>query len=257
MAYDGRGTPPPRGQSPFSDRNPRRQFSMDESYVDPQRKRPRETSGIRGDGRLPDTARHIPPKLPMNEAASTAYDKADAANMVPPDLIAQITQNVIQQLKSSGIADGQSFTPPPLPPPVQQPVPLSPSTHSGSSPTMPTRNVYTPPSPDKHPDYASYGLPQPQPIVPPTNSQPTRDREPSVTRSNEYRAHSPMSQSSEASSAYVRPKGPPRLSTAKEETTLEKIWGQLFDEEGHPTVRLGTFLRGIATHIVCLLVHTR
>lgn len=256
MAYDGRATPPPRGQSPFSDhRNPRRQFSMDESHVDPQRTRPRDLSSLRGDGRLPDTTRFVIPKLPMNEAVSTAFDKAETANMVPPELIAQITQNVIQQLKVSGIADGQSFPPPP-PPPVQQPVPQSPSTHSGSSPTMPTRNVYTPPSPDKHPDYGSYGSPHAQPIIPPAASQSTRDRDPSVTRSNEYRAPSPMSQSSDAGSAYARPKGPVRLSTAKEETTLEKIWGQLFDEQGHPTVRLGTFLRGIATHIVCRSIYT-
>ena len=43
-----------------------------------------------------------------------------------------------------------------------------------------------------------------------------------------------------------------RLSTGKEETTLERIWGQLFDEDSHPTVRLGQFLRGLAVHIVRL-----
>lgn len=51
-------------------------------------------------------------------------------------------------------------------------------------------------------------------------------------------------------SAYPRPKGPIRLSTGKEETTLEKIWGPLFDEECNPTLRLGQLLRGLAVHIV-------
>ena len=35
-----------------------------------------------------------------------------------------------------------------------------------------------------------------------------------------------------------------------EETTLEKVWGQLFDEVGNPTLRLGQLLRGLAVHIV-------
>lgn len=58
----------------------------------------------------------------------------------------------------------------------------------------------------------------------------------------------PLSEHSD--SPYARPKGPRRLSTGKEETTLEKIWGQLFDEECNPTLRLGQLLRGLAVHIV-------
>lgn len=34
-----------------------------------------------------------------------------------------------------------------------------------------------------------------------------------------------------------------------EMTTLEKIWGKLF-EDGKPTKRLGQFLRGVALHLV-------
>jgi hypothetical protein len=45
---------------------------------------------------------------------------------------------------------------------------------------------------------------------------------------------------------------PPRLSTGNEETTLEKIWGPLFDRDGRPTRRLSQFLRGIAVHLVSL-----
>ncbi|KAL9115118.1 MAG: hypothetical protein Q9227_000912 [Pyrenula ochraceoflavens] len=47
-----------------------------------------------------------------------------------------------------------------------------------------------------------------------------------------------------------RPRGPTRLGTGDGETTVEKIWGQLFDENGNPTMRLGSFLRGIAVHII-------
>lgn len=37
-----------------------------------------------------------------------------------------------------------------------------------------------------------------------------------------------------------------------EMTTLERIWGKLFDD-GKATKRLGQFLRGIAVHMVGLL----
>lgn len=40
-----------------------------------------------------------------------------------------------------------------------------------------------------------------------------------------------------------------RAHTEEELTTLEKIWGKLFDD-GKPTPRLGQFLRGIAVHLV-------
>jgi hypothetical protein len=48
-----------------------------------------------------------------------------------------------------------------------------------------------------------------------------------------------------------RPKPPSRDATVVEMTTLEKIWGKLF-EDGKPTKRLGQFLRGIAMHLVRL-----
>lgn len=49
----------------------------------------------------------------------------------------------------------------------------------------------------------------------------------------------------------TRPKMVDRDATVMEMTTLEKIWGKLF-EDGKPTKRLGQFLRGIAMHLVCL-----
>lgn len=49
----------------------------------------------------------------------------------------------------------------------------------------------------------------------------------------------------------ARPKPPSRETTVTEMTTLEKIWGKLF-EEGRPTKRLGQLLRGIAFHLVSM-----
>jgi predicted phosphohydrolase len=49
----------------------------------------------------------------------------------------------------------------------------------------------------------------------------------------------------------ARPKPPSRETTLTEMTTLEKIWGKLF-EEGRPTKRLGQLLRGIAVHLVSM-----
>ncbi|KZF20034.1 hypothetical protein L228DRAFT_34106 [Xylona heveae TC161] len=52
-------------------------------------------------------------------------------------------------------------------------------------------------------------------------------------------------------SGYTRPSKPASAPVpVGEETTLEKIWGRLFDEAGHPTARLGEFLRGLAVHLI-------
>lgn len=222
------------------------------SHSEPRNSRPRESSTGRADGYPADYGRFVQPhQPPISEAVSSALHKADSTNnYVAPELIAQITEHVIKQLKTSGLDSGtpalqnQKPNPHPLPPPLHQPIPLSPSTASATSPLMHTRNVYTPPSPHRHSDYPIHGspetLPQPVPISP---------RESPKAMYKDRRHSSPLSQSSD--SGYTRPKGPARLSTGRDETTLEKIWGQLFDEESNPTVRLGQFLRGLAVHIVC------
>jgi len=200
--------------------------------------RPRAGSNVRSDGAMPDNTRPLRPR----EAVTSALNRVDT-NSVPPELIAQITENVIKQLKTSGTPVPQSQYPPP---PFQQPVPLSPSTMSGSSPPTHHRGLYTPPSPQKHQDYHSQGSPQSHSAPFPTAPQsPIRDTPAAAFHA---RRTSSLSQSSDEGRA--RPKGPERLSTGLEETTLEKIWGQLFDEDGHSTDRLGQFLRGLAVHIV-------
>ncbi|KAL8969638.1 MAG: hypothetical protein Q9183_001905 [Haloplaca sp. 2 TL-2023] len=228
------------------------------SQLDSQFARPREHSTARSDASMADRTRVQP--QPINEAVGSAFQSD-----VPPELIAQITENVLKQLKTSGIDSSATPVPPPsqpqYPPPLpsQNPAPQSPSTLSGSSPPIPTR-VFTPPSPHKHSDYIDYASPQSQSqsaVFPGTAHSPQEPRSPVKDAPNSTffgrRTSSPLSQASD--SGHTRPKGPERLSTSKEETTLEKIWGQLFDEEGHPTPRLGQFLRGLAVHIVCAAVY--
>ncbi len=237
--------------------DPRTQ-AADNNHFEPPGHRNREASTARRASMMPEQNRYAPPQKPIDEAVTNAFDRAgvETSNYVPPELIAQITQNVIKQLQTGGGLDGSTPVPPqhpfsPPPPSLHQPVPLSPSTASGTSQTMPNR-VYTPPSPSKHSEYPSRTSPQSQSAYPPDDlPSPRHEKAPHL---NPRESSSPHSQTSESSDKpYVRPKGPARLSTSKEETTLEKIWGQLFDEDGHSTKRLGQFLRGLAVHIVRLI----
>ncbi|KAL8988140.1 MAG: hypothetical protein Q9177_002739 [Variospora cf. flavescens] len=218
------------------------------SHLDPYSTPSREDSTAPSS--MPERTRILP--QPITQAVGSAFQ-----GDVPPELIAQITENVLKQLKTSGIDSSATpipppqaaYPPPPPPPPVQQPRPQSPSTVFGSSPSMPTR-VFTPPSPH------SYASSQSQSGVfpgvahsPQEPRSPVRETQPS--NFHDRRTSSPRSQTSD--SGQTRPKGPARLSSAVQQTTLERIWGQLFDEEGHPTPRLSQFLRGLAVHIVSLM----
>ena len=234
---------------------------------EPHRPRSRQSSRDRGNGLASRDARYSQPQQPIKEAVSSAlHDKGDMSNSLPPEVIAQITESVIKQLQSTNLNGGismpqQPYYPPPpaqhqvplhqpVPTTAQQPIPISPST-AHSSPPNPTRNVYTPPSPHKHPDYVIVGhhnsspesTPYAQPPSPPRQTFAQPDEQRSASRTSVSSHHS-------ESTNHVRPRGPTRLSTSKEETTLEKIWGQLFDEQGHATLRLGQFLRGLAIHLV-------
>ena len=241
--------------------DPRTQ-AADNNHFDPAAHRNRESSNPRRGSVMAEQNRYAPPppQKPIDEAVTNAVNRAGAetSSYVSPDLIAQITQTVIRQLQTGGGLDGSTpvppqnpFSPPP-PPSMHQPVPLSPSTASGTSSNMPNR-VFTPPSPNKHSEYPNRTSPQSQSGYLPPDDLPS-PRQEKVTQFNPRGSSSPRSQSSDSSDkSHVRPKGPMRLSTSKEETTLEKIWGQLFDEDGHPTKRLGQFLRGLAVHIVRLI----
>ena len=226
----------------------------DDQHLDGHGYRQRSPSNARTGSMMPDQNRYAPP-YKVDEAVTSAFDKAstETSSYVPPEVIAQITQTVIKQLQSSGL-DGSTPIPSPqsrFSPPPQQPVPLSPSTASGASQNMPSR-VFTPPSPLKHSDYPDHTSPS----LSLSGYLPDGPRSPHEHKPSHFspprRSPSPHSCASDTSDkAHSRPKGPSRLSTSKEETTLERIWGQLFDEDSRPTTRLGQFLRGLAIHIVC------
>lgn len=220
------------------------QYTTDHNHFDSPKPRHRSSSNVRaGDVEFPRQSvptRHTQP--PINEAVSPTFDKADM-HYVHPDLVAHITENVIKQLKIG--ADGASPVPQhkQFAPPLHQPIPQSPSTLGSASPP-PThhRNVYTPPSPYKQSDHPRHESPDP-----PLHAASQRSRTPPPI-DKERRASSPTATHDDP--GYTRPRGPARLSTGRDETTLEKIWGQLFDEDSNPTPRLSQFLRGVAMHIV-------
>ena len=246
MAYDHSGVH-------YTD--PDTQVPLHNNHFESQAYRQGGRSDAHQGSTMPDPNRYAPPNK-VDEAVTSAFDRAGAEtkNNASTELIDKITQ----QLQSSGL-DGTTPAPPQPhystpPPPIQQPVPLSPSTASGASTNMPNR-VYTPPSPQKHPDYPTHPSPESHMRYAPDGVQsPTQSRAAQSQFSPPRRSSSPQSQASDtAADKPDRPNGPSRLSTSKEETTLERIWGQLFDEEGNPTTRLSQFLRGLAVHIVCLI----
>lgn len=204
---------------------------------------------------IPEQHRYTPAQKLNAAVTSATCDTAskETTSYVPPEVIAQITQTVLEKLQSGGL-DGSTPIPPPhnrFSPPPQQPVPLSPSTASGTSQSMPNR-AFTPPSPLKHSDYSDHtSSPLSQSTYPPEAPHSPHEQK-SSQFSPPRRSSSSQSLSSNLSDkAHTRPKGPSRLSTSKEVTTLERIWGPLFDEESNSTVRLGQLLRGLAVHIVC------
>ena len=220
--------------------------------VDPSSARVSSPSNISQRRRsVSEIPRPVSGNKPVDDAVNTAVGQAQTENHnhIPPELIAQITQNVIRQLQVGGGLDATTPVPPPPPTAIHHTVPHSPSTTgSGTSPSMPDR-VYTPPSPEKHTD-RPYTSPSPR-----SDAHSAGLKSPTKEAGSSFapppRAASPYSQSSETSeTSHTRPKGPVRLSSAKEETTLERIWGPLFDEQCNPTARLGQLLRGVAIHIV-------
>ena len=222
------------------------------SYRPTEHYRPksRQSSRDRSDIRTTERSKLSQPHYPISETVNAAVvDKTADNAAMNPELIAQITENVIKQLRTVPPESGtpiQGTHPQYPPPPQQQPTSQSPTSKANVSPPIPTRNVYTPPSLEKHSDYANHvSLEAPSDIIYPSPPSPP---ELSSSQNKERRPPSGVSVGSDTSNA--RPKGPVRLSTSKEETTLEKIWGPLFDEEGRPTARLGQFLRGLAVHLV-------
>lgn len=176
------------------------------------------------------------PQKPLDDAVNTAMDKSDVQDL-DPTLVAQITQNVINQLRQVNLQS-------------------TPSSSQGTSPTIGNKASSSPPG-----------------VASTTSNPRSTERESTSTTASDRAtaSRSPTSSQAEKHTEYAnadsppmksapspkndknplqRPKGPVRLSTSHGESPLEKIWGALFDEEGVPTLRLDRLLRGLALHLV-------
>ncbi|KAN0071221.1 hypothetical protein V8E54_010652 [Elaphomyces granulatus] len=175
---------------------------------------------------LPSRPPNINTQVGLNDAVASAV-RADNSGYLSPDVISHITANVIQQLKTLGLDNLPGQQPPPSPG-------LQPNSYDESSSSDHGRNVHTPPSADGHE----------------LDSSPPQSKhlKPSVSAVAPDRNASPLSQNNDQAWKEIRPTLPSRVPTL-EVTTLEKIWGRLFDN-GKPTPRLGQFLRGIAVHLI-------
>ncbi|KAI9836901.1 MAG: hypothetical protein M1819_001066 [Sarea resinae] len=202
-----------------------------------ERSRSRGSSMARGEGYSADYARQEPQGQRLNEAISSAFDEANVSSThVPPELLssitAQVTEDVIRRLQSAGLE--QTTIPMPQPPTMARS-----SSNSTNSPTLPARDVYTPPSPQRKSDSTASAAPPP--VAPPISRSPEKFED------LRDKGRAPPSRES-SDSSLPRPK-PTRLPT-EDETTLEKIWRPLFDSEGQSTTRLADFLQGLAIHII-------
>lgn len=198
-----------------------------------------------------DSAQYQKSRQPINDAVNSAVDKAEASSALPPEflsqLTSQITASVLQQLKvttADSPAPNQASNTPAPGHASTNGVTSSASVHSDNSPPLCHRNLYTPPSPHRPMDEAV--------LAPPTS--PTKSTHSSYGRHSPHDDRTPASPPSPTSQPEEvrgeraeRPKAPTRKST--EITTLEKIWGPLF-EGARPTPRLGQFLQGLALHLI-------
>ena len=201
---------------------------------------------------IPANAIHDSPSPVHQQQQQNQHQPRADSSSYPPELVAQITEDVIKRLKASSM-ETPAMGPPPM---VRSPSRSRATSQTNSdTPSMQTRDVYTPPSPRPKPEFTAYGSPPRHNSVPGASpvpsmgSQSPREtrpfKEPPPARHPERGPPSPEHQDS------VRPQ-PARAPTDKEETPLDRTWGQLFDPNGKPTVRLGQFLRGLANHLVSI-----
>lgn len=181
-----------------------------------------------------------PAQQPLKTAIGNAFEKSDAARVVDPDLMAQITEQVkkavLEEIKASVTASVTQSQPVPVP---QEYAPLSPASTSAS---VPPRDVYTPPSP-KRADFSSQPSTSPDPFT----RDPLLDGS-SDTPTPRHGRSAPVDNPIERPS--VRPAPAARMAT-DDYTPIEKMWQRLFEPDGQPLPRLGQFLRGLALHLVC------
>lgn len=190
-------------------------------------------------------------RQPINEVVHTAVDKANTSQALSPELLnqitSQVTATVLQHLKGtnpdSSAVNPTSNTAGPTPISAEG-MARSSSIHSESSPPLPHRNVHTPPSPQRpsdEPIFVSPTSPTKSAAFSQDRQSPDHDRRPVSPGCHLGRFEEGRTDKAE------RPRHLNRQLT--EITTLEKIWGTLF-EGSRPTARLGQFLRGLALHLI-------
>jgi hypothetical protein len=182
----------------------------------------------------------------INDAVNSAVNNSGSTGYLSPEVLSQITATVIQQLKTTGLDNNLqgSGAPPPRSQSQQPPWQTDPSLrpHTESPLSVPQRSNSIPP-PSSLPgkidtNFQSYvsdyneSRPSPRPTPPPV------ERRASISSQESGRSH------------LARPRPPDRDATVTEMSTLERIWGTLFEDGQRPTKRLGQFLRGIAVHLV-------
>jgi hypothetical protein len=222
-----------RGRSPDYATRPKSRTGTNASDYQP---RDRDTSPA-WDRRSFDSASQ-PIQQPLKNAIGHAFDKSDAARVVDPDLIAQITEqvkrSVLDEIKSSGMAGTTHAQTIPVSP--QQWGPPSPISTSNS---IPPRDVYTPPSP-KRTDFSSQQSPERDPLY----------RDPLLDGNSDLPTPRPERGAPvERERPSARP-APARRMATEDYTPIEKMWQRLFEPDGQPLPRLGQLLRGLALHLV-------
>lgn len=231
----------------------------------------------------------------INEAVNSAFYQANPPGYLPPEVVSQITANVIQQLKTTGLDNLQGHQPASPPqsqyqappqqawpstvpsprPPYVEPTPAMPAQYPPHPPPQfqpPPQQPWPPVTSSPRPPYAptmpaqSQGPTPPPEIIPPESSNyqsyaaptgyPPRPSSNPTSVPQPERRESPFSQGNDYNqNAEARPMAPSRNVTATEMSTLERIWGKFFDN-GKPTERLDQFLRGIAVHLVSSFLDT-
>lgn len=180
-----------------------------------------------------------PSQQPLKTAIGNAFEKSDAARVVDPNLIAQITEqvkkSVLEEIKMSVAASATQPQPAQVTP---QYVPPSPASTSASGPP---RDVYTPPSP-KPAEFGGNASPSPDPLARDPLFDGSHDT-PTPRNGRSATVDAPNERPP------TRPAPAPRMAT-EDYTPIEKMWQRLFDPAGQPLPRLGEFLRGLALHLV-------
>lgn len=189
----------------------------------------------------------------INDAVNSAVSDAERPSYLSPEVVSQITANVIQQLKMTGLdanhgmQGGQQLQPPgpsPGPPPGPSYTP---------SPTSQFRvghDAYPPPPPPPEYQYS------PRPASGEPVPQPGPQYAPPLMEGQDSTGSQSSGSSSKSESRSPTPSRDSGGDSDPDLTTLEKIWGRLFEGD-KPTRRLGQLLRGIAVHLVCIFINLR